>query len=98
MNLNNCLDAKGVETGSRDSEDNGIYENCRQPSAWGEDHPVTLTALANLVDSRADDTAGLRANLLRKVSGCFPEGHRLAAALLAEPYRRIGADLEVQDV
>jgi cellulose biosynthesis protein BcsQ/tetratricopeptide (TPR) repeat protein len=98
MNLNNCLDALGLQSGTRAAEDNGIHESCGQPFAWGDAHPVTLTALANLVASRPDDSAALRARLQHKVPECFTEGHRLGAALLAEPYHRVGADLEVQDV
>jgi tetratricopeptide (TPR) repeat protein len=99
MNKNNCLDE--LEEGTameRALEDGGIYESCKEETAWGENHPVTLTALANLVASSPSGDDELRARLEGKVSECFSQGHRLAEALLAEPYHRVGADLEVQDV
>ncbi|MGA5448553.1 FxSxx-COOH system tetratricopeptide repeat protein [Streptomyces umbrinus] len=95
MNQSNCQSVLGRDTST---EDIGIHEDCAQATAWGEGHPVTLMALANRLASGSDDQSELRANLERRVSEQPFAGHPLAAALLADPYRRLGADLEVQDV
>ncbi|WP_420311917.1 FxSxx-COOH system tetratricopeptide repeat protein [Streptomyces sp. YS-B37] len=95
MNQSNCLNVSGKDTSTQDI---GIHEDCAQATAWGERHPVTLTALANRLASGSDDQGELRANLKRWVSEQPFAGHPLADALLADPYRRLGADLEVQDV
>ncbi|OXS35119.1 FxSxx-COOH system tetratricopeptide repeat protein [Streptomyces sp. XY006] len=101
MNQNNCQSALGLLPGVElANEDQDIHDSCKERSAWGESHPVTLMAMANMLDSRppVDVDGELTASLKRKVSEFLPKGHRLAEALLAEPYRRIGADLEVQGV
>ncbi|PWI18271.1 hypothetical protein DI272_32100 [Streptomyces sp. Act143] len=96
MNQNNCLAMSGEGTNFElAAEDEAIYEVCRQQSAWGERHPVTLTAMANLLSSRPEAHPELGAILVRRVLEYFPEGHPLARTLLAGPYRRTGADLEV---
>ncbi|MFH0177206.1 FxSxx-COOH system tetratricopeptide repeat protein [Streptomyces cacaoi] len=99
MNQNNCVAALGlVPVGELAREDQDIHDGCKKPSAWGESHPVTLTAMANLLASRPPADGELAASLERKVTEYFPKDHGLARALLAEPYQRIGADLEVQGV
>ncbi|MEU6572376.1 FxSxx-COOH system tetratricopeptide repeat protein [Streptomyces sp. NPDC046805] len=95
MNQFNCLNVLGRDTST---DDMGIHEDCRRPTAWGERHPVTLTALANRWASGAGDESEPRADLERAVLAHLPSGHPLATALLADPYQRVGADLEVQDV
>ncbi|MFF1722634.1 FxSxx-COOH system tetratricopeptide repeat protein [Streptomyces sviceus] len=95
MNRSNCQAVMGNDTST---EDIGIHGDCKQPTAWGERHPVTLTALANRLASGPDDQDELRTVLRQRVSECFSAGHPLADALLADPYQRVGADLEVQDV
>jgi len=94
LNQSNCRHELGRDTRA---EDIGIHKDCGQPTAWGERHPVTLIALANRLASTPEHQEDLRAILLEGVS-VFPEEHPLRAALLADPYRRVGADLEVQDV
>ncbi|NUS79512.1 MAG: tetratricopeptide repeat protein [Streptomyces sp.] len=95
LNQSNCMRVLGRDTSN---EDVGIHEDCRQPTAWGERHPVTLKALANRLSSATDDGDGeLRAILDRYVSE-LPERHPLRAVLLTDPYQRAGVDLEVQDV
>lgn len=94
LNQSNCTHVLGRDTST---EDIGIHEDCRQPTAWGERHPVTLKALANRLSSTTDGDRGLRAILDRSVSE-LPERHPLRAVLLADPYQRAGVDLEVQDV
>nr|WP_329338966.1 FxSxx-COOH system tetratricopeptide repeat protein [Streptomyces sp. NBC_00663] len=99
MNQNNCLTMLGEGNNVEwATEDEDIYEGCQQPSAWGARHPVTLTAMANLLSSRPEAHQELVPVLARRVDEYFPEGHPLARALLAQPYRRAGADLEVQSV
>ncbi len=99
MNQNNCLTALGESTSVEcATEDEDIYEGCRKASAWGARHPVTLTAMANLLSSRPEAHQELKPVLQRRVNEYFLEGHPLAQALLAAPYRRTGADLEVQSV
>ncbi|TQJ88322.1 FxSxx-COOH system tetratricopeptide repeat protein [Streptomyces sp. SLBN-31] len=99
INHNNCMAALDeLSTGELALEDQDIYDGCKEQSAWGESHPVTLTAMANLLASRPPADGELAASLERKVAEYFPKDHRLATALLAEPYLRIGADLEVQGV
>ncbi|MER5445853.1 FxSxx-COOH system tetratricopeptide repeat protein [Streptomyces sp. NPDC002764] len=99
MNHNNCMAAlNGLTAGELAREDQEIYDGCSEPSAWGKSHPVTLTAMANLLASRPPDDGDLAASLARKVAEYFPKDHGLAKALLAEPYLRTGADLEVQGV
>ncbi|MFF3662137.1 FxSxx-COOH system tetratricopeptide repeat protein [Streptomyces olivochromogenes] len=95
MNQINCQSVLGKDTST---EDIGIHEDCEQATAWGERHPVTLTALANRLASGSDDQVELKAILRQRVSEYLPAGHPLAAALPADPYQRVGADLEVQDV
>ncbi|MFS8201670.1 FxSxx-COOH system tetratricopeptide repeat protein [Streptomyces sp. CWNU-52B] len=105
MNQSNCRSVLGRDTST---EDIGIHEDCAQPTAWGERHPVTLTALANRLASASGSGSGsgsddpsesrLRANLERWVSEPLMAGHPLATALADDPYRRLGADLEVRDV
>ncbi|MER5506074.1 FxSxx-COOH system tetratricopeptide repeat protein [Streptomyces sp. NPDC002766] len=95
LNQSNCLHVSGRDTSG---EDIGIYEDCRKPTAWGEKHPVTLIALANRLTSAPEGERGaLRAILVDGVSE-LPEEHPLRVSLLATPYRRMGVDLEVQDV
>jgi tetratricopeptide (TPR) repeat protein len=94
LNQSNCMHVLGRDTSN---EDVGIHEDCRQPTAWGERHPVTLKALANRLFSTTDSDDGLRAILDRSLSE-LPERHPLRAVLLADPYQRAGVDLEVQDV
>lgn len=105
MNKNNCLHVS--EEGSRSDRvdtDEEIYEGCRQSAAWGTEHQITLTAMANLAASRSpddahpDDTDRLTQEVRAEVAEHIPEGHWLAAALVARPYRRVGADLEVLGV
>ncbi|MHB9857829.1 FxSxx-COOH system tetratricopeptide repeat protein [Streptomyces sp. YIM S03343] len=95
MNQNNCLSTLGKDTST---EDIGIHEECAQDAAWGEGHPVTLRALANRLDSGPEEQDASWAILGGLVSERLPGGHPLAAALLADPYRRLGADLEVHGV
>ncbi|WP_460062817.1 FxSxx-COOH system tetratricopeptide repeat protein [Streptomyces sp. YKOK-I1] len=98
MNQNNCEAALGRLSVELAHEDQDIHDACRKRAAWGESHPVTLTAMANMLASRPSPDAELAAGLERKVAESFPKNHGLAVALLAEPYQRIGADLEVQGV
>ncbi|WP_228046683.1 FxSxx-COOH system tetratricopeptide repeat protein [Streptomyces justiciae] len=99
MNQNNCLTVLGEGTSvERATEDEDIYEGCLQPSAWGTRHPVTLTAIANLLSSRPEAHQELAPILTRRVDEYFLKGHPLAKTLLAKPYGRNGADLEVQSV
>ncbi|GGY22483.1 hypothetical protein GCM10010384_31720 [Streptomyces djakartensis] len=99
MNQNNCLAALGsLPTAELAQVDQDIHDGCKERSAWGESHPVTLIAMANLLASRPPTDGEPAASLRRKVSEYLPKDHRLARALLAEPYQRIGADLEVQGV
>ncbi|MET9759869.1 FxSxx-COOH system tetratricopeptide repeat protein [Streptomyces sp. NPDC006372] len=99
MNQNNCLAALGsLPAVELAHEDQDVYNGCKERSAWGESHPVTLIALANLLASRPPADGEPAASLRRKVSEYLPKDHGLARALLAEPYQRIGADLEVQGV
>ncbi|GGW44035.1 NTPase [Streptomyces lucensis JCM 4490] len=95
LNQSNCQYVLGRDTST---EDIGIHEDCQEQAAWGERHPVTLIALANRLATGSGDQSGLRADLKRFVADRFPDGHPLAIALPAEPYQRVGADLEVQDV
>ncbi|MEU6906085.1 FxSxx-COOH system tetratricopeptide repeat protein [Streptomyces coeruleorubidus] len=99
MNQNNCSASLGHMTAVELAhEDQDVYDGCKERSAWGENHPVTLIAMANLLASRSPADDELAASLKRKVSEYLPKDHGLAGALSAEPYQRIGADLEVQGV
>ncbi|MDX3850531.1 FxSxx-COOH system tetratricopeptide repeat protein [Streptomyces sp. AK02-01A] len=99
MNQNNCLEALGqVSRQELITEDEEILKGCELSSAWGPRHAITLTAMANLAGSRTRDNAELLATVKRRAAEFFDEGHRLAGALVAQPYRRLGADLEVLDV
>ncbi len=102
MNLNNCLAAlESHPAAELAHEDQDIHDGCKERSAWGESHPVTLIAMANLLASRpptGGEPGEPAASLRPKVSEYLPKDHGLARALLAEPYQRIGADLEVQGV
>ncbi|MFJ6834097.1 FxSxx-COOH system tetratricopeptide repeat protein [Streptomyces sp. NPDC091209] len=99
MNQNNCLAALGeLPDAEVTAEDQDIYDSCKEESAWGRNHPVTLTALANLCSSPLPVDGELAPILKRKVAEHLPRDHGLARALLAEPYQRVGADLEVQGV
>lgn len=95
MNEINCLAALGELQGSElAADDERISEACAGPAGWGPDHQITLTARANLADSRPDSRPGLE----EAVQRLLPTGHSLASRILARPYLRIGADLEVFDV
>ncbi|WUH91756.1 FxSxx-COOH system tetratricopeptide repeat protein [Streptomyces sp. NBC_00433] len=99
MNRNNC--ATELEQGleyERTTEDEVILEGCGQIQGWGSQHPITLTAMANSAASNEQRAEDLRDTLARHVPVTFIDGHRLATALLADPYRKIGADLEVWGV
>ncbi|MGW2960516.1 FxSxx-COOH system tetratricopeptide repeat protein [Streptomyces sp. NPDC001220] len=99
MNRSNCMAAlESLPAMELAGEDQDIYDGCKERSAWGDSHPVTLTAMANLLSSRPQTDGELEASLERKVAEHFAKDHGLARALLAEPYRRTGADLEVQGV
>ncbi|MFJ7241713.1 FxSxx-COOH system tetratricopeptide repeat protein [Streptomyces olivaceus] len=99
MNQNNCLKVLGRHTAVETStEDEEILTGCRKPSAWGENHPVTLTAMANLLASSHRTGNDLFETLRRRTAEYFPDNHWLAAVLQAEPYQRTGADLEVHSV
>ncbi|MFJ9630061.1 FxSxx-COOH system tetratricopeptide repeat protein [Streptomyces sp. NPDC101175] len=94
LNQSNCRNVLGEDTRN---EDIGIHDDCRKPTAWGEEHQVTLIALANRLSSEPAESGASRAILAERVS-VFPEGHPLRDALLAHARHKAGADLEVQDV
>ncbi|NJP47166.1 tetratricopeptide repeat protein [Streptomyces sp. PRB2-1] len=99
MNRNNCLAELGeISGGELADEDKDLYSRCSTPTAWGPRHPVTLTALANHASSSRNDGDALRESLRIHSIAHIGEAHPLTLACTAEPYHRLGLDLEVQDV
>lgn len=99
MIRNNCLAELG-EMSAREiaDEDEELYRRCAAPAAWGPRHPATLVALANHARSSRNDGDELMNRLRIHTIAHIGDGHPLTVACTAEPYRRLGLDLEVRGV
>ncbi|MEO3749611.1 FxSxx-COOH system tetratricopeptide repeat protein [Streptomyces sp. B6B3] len=80
------------------AEDQRIYDNCR--IRWGTEHAVTLTAAANLAHAGAPPAGGgdPLAAVAARCAEQFGPDHHLTRRLTADPYRRVGAALEIEEV